>query len=352
MLAGKTYAPILHARSVEVKAFEKLPEPTKDLIFPLVVARPWPNAKHLSKTWEKLTAAFGHRRFAIDIDPFKRHSDSEKPAAAEFRALFDPTDGHNAYYQQVGEIEEAIPTLQFNEGHIEDLGRQLEHASELDRGIVLRLQHGIAEQPVATVRRVIASFPETTIFLDAGWSNDLLGRELWASGIIEAVSESEAEREIVVAGSSFPESFRKLARDEWRADERVMFDNLARRYNSVVLTYGDWGSTRLPRSPTPMGTIPPRIELPRSREWICFRQEGSESYREIASRVLADAAWPADLLIWGTYLIAATAEGLPDGIKGQTAAAAARVNIHLHRQAHFGASGSFGDEDEPFTDDL
>lgn len=350
MLVGKTYAPILHARSVEIKALGELPEATKDLIFPLVVARPWPNGKHLKKTWEKIAGAFGDRRFALDLDAFKRHSGGKQPASAEFDALFEPEDGHRAYFEEIGEIDGAIPTLQLGPGS--NVPRQMERAAHLDRGLVVRLQYGVTPQPIALIREVLAGFEDVAIFVDLGWSDDLLSRELWASGILEAVSEDQVEREIVVAGSSFPESFRRLARDERRADERVVFDSLVQRHNAVVLTYGDWGSTRLSKEPIPMGSIPARIDLPNSREWVCFRKEGDETFQEIAGRAIKDRAWPKDLEIWGTYQIAATAEGVPDSIKGQTKAAAARVNIHLHQQAHFGAPGNFGDKDEPFTDDL
>ncbi len=350
MLVGKTYAPILHARSVEIKALAELPEATKDLIFPLIVARPWPNAKHLRKTWEKLRAAFGTRRFALDLDPYKRSSGAAQPAAAEFDALFDHADGHRAYFEEVASIDEAIPTLQV--GPNSNVEEQLEHAQRLDRGLVLRLQYGATPTPIALARQVAGAMHDVAIFVDLGWSNDLLSRELWASSILEAIAEDHIEREVVVAGSSFPESFRSLARDEIRANERVIFDNLVQRHNAVVLTYGDWGSTRLPKESTPMGSIPPRIDLPNSREWICFRREGEEGFKDIAIRTVTDRSWPRDLRIWGTYQIAATAEGVPDSIKGQTKAAAARVNIHLHQQAHFGAAGNFSDRDEPFSDDL
>lgn len=350
MLAGKTYAPVLHARNVEIKALLELPDATKDLIFPLIVGRPWPNAKHLGMTWRKIQAALGSRRFALDLDPFKRHSGSTSPAAAEFDRLFDPAEGFRAYFEEVASIDSAIPTLQI---HPEvGLADQLVRARELDRGLVLRLQHGVTHDPVTLVRDVMRNFEDLAIFIDLRWSPDLLSRELWASSILEAVAQEESERELVVAGSSFPDSFRSLERDERTAEERLVFDNLVRRHNSVALTYGDWGSTRLPKEPVPMGSIPPRIDLPNRREWICFRRNEQETFQEIAARAVKDRAWPSDLQIWGTYQIAATAEGVPDSIKGQTKAAAARVNIHLHQQAHFGSSGNFSDRDEPFSDDF
>jgi hypothetical protein len=350
MLAGKTYCPILHARVAEIKGLERLPEPTKDLLFPLIVGRPWPNAKHLKKTWEKVIAAFGERRFALDIDPFKKIPTSDKPAAAEFAKLFDPTDGYANYYDEVEGIETAIPVLQLTAGFMPDLVRQLEHVARIDRGVVLRVQRDLCAQPTILVPNVIAAYPEAAVFIDLSWSPDLLGHEMWASAILATFAEGDAEFEIVVAGSSFPEAFKKRARDEISAYERMVFDSLVRRHNSVVLTYGDWGSTRPPRLPVPMGTIPPRIDVPMTREWISFRSEGGEEFDDVARRAVADSMWPSGLNIWGTYMIEGTADGVPDAIRGQAASAAARINIHLHRQAHFGASGSFGDQDEPYTD--
>jgi hypothetical protein len=351
MLAGKTYCPILHARVAEIKGLERLPEPTKELLFPLIVARPWPNANHLSKTWEKVADAFGARRYAVDLDPFKKHSNSDKPAAAEFTALFEPNDGYVSYFDAVEAIgPNAIPVLQLTNGFLPDLDRQIEHAARLDRGLVCRIQRDLCAQPTVLVPQVLAAFPDIVLFLDVGWSQDLLGHELWADRIIATFADGEPEAEIVVAGSSFPEAFRAKPRDTILAQERAVFDNLVRRYNSVVFTYGDWGSTRPPKDPTPMGSIPPRIDLPMAREWISFRSENAEGFEDVAQRVIEDDAWPSNLNIWGTYQIEGTAEGVPDGIKGQAASAAARINIHLHRQAHFGAAGTFGDQDEPYTD--
>lgn len=348
MLAGKTYCPILHTRAAEVKGLQRLPEASKDLLFPLLVARPWPNASHLTKTWEKIEEAFGQRRFALDLDHFKRHSSSVKPAAAEFDALFDPANGYETYYTQISELPSAVPVLQFTGGALPDLAAQVAHADALERGLVLRVQHDHCPHPHGLVASVFDAHPDTVLFVDLGWSPDVLSREVWASTLLSTIDDPE--REIVVAASSFPESFRARPRDEIRAEERVIFDNLVRRHNAIDLIYGDWGSTRLPREPTPMGAIPPRIDLPLSREWVSFRRDGEEDFQDIATRIVNDRSWEITPNIWGAYQIEATADGASGSISGQAAAAAVRVNIHLHRQAHFGAPGSFGEKDEPYTD--
>lgn len=349
MLAGKTYCPILHTRVAELKGLEQLPDSSKDLLFPIIVARPWPNAKKLEKTWEKIAAAFGERRFGLDLDHFMRTPRSDKDAAQEFAALFDPAGGYANYYEQVAKLPFAIPVLQLTNGQIPDLDEQAAHIRAINQGAVLRVTRGSGPHANVVALQVLEAIPDLLVVVDIGWDKDLLSQELWASGIIAAVSDSSPGIEIVVAGSSFPDAFKPLARAEVLAQERAVFEALTRRHNAITLTYGDWGSTRAPREPSPMRIVK-RIDLPLSREWICFRDEGLEDYEQIARRVTSDHAWPTELNIWGTYLIEGTAEGIPGGIRGQAAAAAARINIHLYRQAYFGEPTAVGDGDEPFED--
>lgn len=351
MLANVSYCPVLHTRVAEIKALSQLPASSKDLILPLIVARPWPNANHLAHTWKKVAEAFGPRRFALDLDGFKRGATTDKLAGSEFDALFDVVGAHSNYYELVSSLEHAIPTLQLSAGGVPDLAGQIAYVDAIDQGLVLRLKFGQVAHPIELVRSVLALYPDTMVVIDLGWSPDLLSRELWASGVIAAISDIRPETELVVAGSSFPDTFDRIRdRGEFRANERVVFDNLVRRHNAVALTYGDWGSTREPRDGTVMRTVP-RIDLPLSREWISFRRDGAEDYPDIARRVVKDPLWPKDLNIWGTYAIRSTAESLPGAITGTAAAAAARVNIHLHRQATFGIPGAIQDGDEPYTDD-
>lgn len=356
MLENFSYCPLLHARTQEIKALFQLPAPTKDRLFPLIVARPWPNATLLDRTWEKVAEALGTRRFALDLDPTKRNSGSSKLAAAEFDRLFLEAGGFENYYAVVSQIPSAIPVLRISGGHVTQLEQQAHQIAALDRGVVVRLQYGAVTNPLALVEQVLDLFEDdVSIFVDASWSNDLLSREVWSSQIVQRVTDIRPETELVICGSSFPSSFVDIGdRGVNPVRERYLFDSLVRRHNAAILTYGDWGSTRPPSDPVPMKSVP-RIDLPEASDWISFRRDrdldDDEDYSDIAARVVADAAWPDDLNIWGTYIIECTADGLPGAIKSPAVAAAARINIHLHRQAFFGAAGTVSDGDEPFTDD-
>ncbi len=167
-------------------------------------------------------------------------------------------------------------------------------------------------------------------FVDAGWSRDILGRESWASNIVERIARDHPEIEGCHLGQQLPRLFFANIGDRGtiQVDERFLYNNLVRRHNSATLIYGDWGSTRPPSTEqVPMRNIP-RIDLPTPSQWVSFRRDKEldeeEDYTDIAQRVVADADWPADLDIWGTYTIEWTANGEPGAIRSPATAAAAR----------------------------
>jgi hypothetical protein len=352
LLENIAYCPILHSRVAEVKALLNLPSPTKDRLLPIVASRPWPNAKELARTWGKLSEALGARRFGLDLDRTKFRAATDKPAGYDFDRLFDPVNGFENYYQLVGTIASAIPVLRLNGVGADGIAPQASWIEALDKGVVIRIEHDHVIDPIGIVREALNKLPDITVVIDAGWSLDVLGRELWASRIISEITDKKPETEIIVSASSFPSSFSHIqGRGEKLVDERALYNNLVRRHNAATLIYGDWGSTRPPSPPSPMRNIP-RIDLPMSDEWVFFRQTGAEGYAEIANRMMLDGVWPNNLNIWGTYMIGATAEGAPGSIQSPGTAAAARINIHLHRQSHYGMDGYVNDGDEPFTDDI
>jgi hypothetical protein len=350
MLENASYCPILITRVAEMKALLQLPAASKDHLFPILSARPWQNAKLLSTTWDKISEALGPRRFGLDLDRTRCHFPSTKPAQQDFDELFDPAGGYQNYYEQVANIPNAIPILRSTGGIFDQLDEQINHIVQLDRGLIVRIEHDFTHGPLGAIPPILGKYAEAVIFVDAGWSPDLLGRELWASAAIQVITALAPEAEIVVSGSSFPDEFKNIVlRGSSPVKERFLHSELTRKHNEALLVYGDWGSTR---PPTPMTNVP-RIDLPTSGEWISFRmdKDKGEDYEDIARRAVSDPVWPTGLNIWGTYTIESTAQNLPGAIKSPATAAAARINIHLHRQAHYGTPGVVNDRDEPYTDD-
>lgn len=359
MLGGSRYCPILYSRVSEIKALSNLPSAAKDLIFPLINMRPWPNAKELGRSWEKIGEALGNRRFGLDIDRLKLNAGSVQPASSQFDALFSPINGFSAYYDAVAQINWAVPVFQMLNGALVEVERQKGRILEIDRGAILWLRHDEIQNPSSVIEQLADFLTDNVlIVVDAGWSLDILDRELWVSSIITQISDIYPEIEIVVASSSFPNSFAKFGtRGEATIKERMLYDALVRRHNAANLIYGDWGSTRKPSTEAIPVTNVPRIDIPTTGRWTCVRAEklgigDYQSYVEVALRALEDPDWPSNLEIWGTYFITATSQGLPGTIRSAGNAAAARINIHLYKQAYFGLNDLPGDQDEPYDEDL
>ena len=347
MLDNVHYCPTLHARVAEVKALHQLSGEAKDRLFPIIVWRPWPNALDLGRTADKVGAALNGRRFGLDLDRTKRGA-SLKGAGQAFDALFDPSNGYANYYAFLREIPGAVPVLRPAPVQLQT---QLALIDQLDRGIVVRIEHDASSEMIEVACRIAGEFPDVAVVIDVGWSRDLLGRELWASAIVDQLTEVRPGLELVVSGSSFPDTFAHVhGRGHFPVLERRLHTNLVRRHNAATLIYGDWGSTRPPTIDTVPMRNTPRIDLPFQAEWICYRREDDEGYPELARQLMRDPVWPAELLIWGTYTITCTAEGLPGAIRSPGTAAAARINVHLHRQAYVGAPVVPGDPEEPYVD--
>src|SRR5262249_35142631 len=154
---------------------------TKDLMLPLIVARPWPNGKHLMRTWEKVAEALGERPFAVDLDRERFGQTSPRPANAEFNALFDESNAYANYYNQVAALPFAIPVLRLNPSGVKNLQGQLAHIDRLDRGgFVVRIEHGFPQNSISTLEAILELRQDFVLFLDAGWLRDLLSREVWA----------------------------------------------------------------------------------------------------------------------------------------------------------------------------
>jgi T4 beta protein len=354
------YVPILHARAAEQKAYRELPAPTKDLIFPVFVARPWPNAHQLSTLWERLQEGVAGRRFGVDLDYTRRNKASDRPAQGQFDDLFNPADGFEAYYATIQEIDGSVPVLRSENGEFLDIEQQCARVQEIGRGGFFRIQRQRPASHAAFLNLLDNPIAQgIAVIVDLGWGRDLLLQEAWATEIIGTITNVDPDREIVVCGSSFPDSFQGVPdKADFSILERTAFGDIRGQLNANLF-YGDWGSTRPPAVDSSAMRNIPRIDLSLSTLWRCFRSEKiddedpeseRESYVDIAKRVVTDPAWPNAPKLWGTYAIETTAQDLPGAIRSPGSAAAARINVHLHLQAHHDTPELISQTDEPYTD--
>lgn len=348
-----TYVPVLATRVAELKAVAGLSEVSKNLLTPLFLLRPWPNANELSTAIEKIEESFGDRPFFLSLSRAPIEAKRVKPAHIEFNKLISSEEGYQSYFEFVGQINHASPVLQSEQGFFRDIDRQIEHAKRLNRGLLIHVDvqttRGIAElyRAVSSAKMNGVSF-----LFDTGWGGrDLLGFAAIIVSHIRSLREVIPDPQIIVCGSSFPENFQGMGlRRQFPVFERQLHEQVSRQFNDMYISYGDWGSTRPIRPNTPMNTVR-RIDLPVPNNWICFREGGdNKSYIDLARAVIIDPEWPANLNLWGIYQILATSQGADGAIQGPSAASAVRINIHLHRQIHYDDPTSQGDTDEPYVD--
>lgn len=351
MLEATDYVPILHTRVAEIKAIKNVPTPLKDYIFPIFVLRPWQNASHIDFFWDKVNDAISERPFALDLDGTYELKPG-RTADQEFGALRSPDGGFEQYFNFIREHSNfCVPVIQHRGADADCATRQVERANQLQRGAVYRLPVGSTHALTLLMGQILGEVEQLVVVIDAGWGLNILEHEVWASGVIDRCMEADEPPEFVVSGSSFPNSFSHiLGREELPIRERELFNAVARRHNEAEIIYGDWGSTRPPNSSGGGGEIPARIDWPRLGDWVCFRASDGESYQDMANEVLEEEDWDADHSSWGMYLIQATAEGAPSGIRTPGAAAAARINLHLISQAAHGVH-DWTEDDEPYPDD-
>lgn len=348
MLAGKNYVPILRTRISEVEAFRNLSAEAKELIFPVFLLRPWPNANNLQLTVDRIADALDGHSFGLGLDSEKKFGDNSKNAQKEFDDLFSENQGFANYFQFIADIPGAIPVLQPS-GNADQILIQFGRADDLNRGLIVHQQKGAA-LPISQSLIGLPPMPDDTMFVvDAGWSRDTLQMQSWALQAANQIYDSLPDAEIVVASSSFPDAFGHIVgTDEEPAYEGDVFSAVRTRLQGANTTLGDWGSTR-PSQNGGGGRIPSRIDLPRPNSWQIFRADPSNDsgYAPLAGLATAHAAFASIPECWGKLQVEAT-DGSGTGIKGVKSNTSARINMHMTIKS--GASGGIGQDEQPYVD--
>ncbi len=359
------YIPTIFLRQSELKAVEHLPEYTKDQLTPIFCLKPWATTKYLKQSISKIEKVFGEdRRYFLDIDPFYEVETVKRPAQEEFNDLIEGEGKVQNWIDFLEEHQNASPCIQLYPEAFGALSQQIEAFTGMDRPFLVRLNHGGgAGHNWFDVIDVVCETDHSNFgfVIDLEWSNDLLSRIEWADRLVKRVVDRRGDGvPICVNGSSFPNSFTGVeSGDTAPIVERLAFNNLVSANNRARMIYGDWASSRPPGESIPIKhEIPPRIDLPDNKDWSLFRVRGEDGgFREAAKQAMDSPTYPHGLDIWGTYLIASTAESVsqdkkdPSIITYQRMAAAARINIHLYKQQFFDQVDPAPDTDDEFPED-
>jgi hypothetical protein len=348
------YLPILSISVAEMRALEELPERDKDLLLPFFRLRPWGVSNRLQNTLNRLGDAYGDRPYIADVLPPVPLTGEEREVHRELGALRASAGGYSAWTRFVEERANIIPCVQL--GDLAELQLQIENLYRLGRGLVVYLEPP-AFGRVADIARVIGEITGrgsgVQFILDMGQrGRELLLATAESVGLVRTILRHAPDAVIALSASSFPSDFVGLDRQD--IYERQHFDGVARELPLDRLVYSDRGSARAEKQMGGGGTPAPRVDLPGNLGWEFYRDETdgnrSAGYFAQANACKKSAMWDENLRLWGVQMIERTAGEDSTAIKSPASSAAARINIHLHRQLFYGDPAGLYATDEEWTD--
>jgi hypothetical protein len=350
------YLPILEVRPAEMLALRELPEKDKDLLCPLFSLRPWVSSNKLQNSVDKIRDSFGRRACYLAvgdeelIDPSKRRDVHD-----ELDDLRDASNGYDNWFRYLSQPGRELFRPVAQTTNFEEFPKQVTKLASLGRGLLVRIKNPQPEL-VANLAATISGAAQGTdlvILLDFGkQGHEFANRDGFVRDLIKIVSGILPAATIAVAASSFPEGFTSITKQD--IFERSLYEKVKAAAGSVV--FSDRGSARAEKQLGGGGLPAPRIDFAASREWIFFRDDGAaggtpfQGYQRQAKILMGSGYWDPKLKLWACQMIEKTAVGdEKGGISSPNRSTAARINMHLHRQLHYGDQAGFYDTDEDWV---
>lgn len=354
------YFVTLGIRPAELSGLKELPGTTKDRMTPIVLLAPWLATTPLSRALDKFEESYPARPYFLDVDTYYRMNDKPNDAKELWARLAAKPADLDAWWRFLADRPNANPCLLMAQQPIERVRDQIVWARENDRTFCLRLNlaEGISSGIPQWMHELVSELAnegatDYAIVFEFGWVEEPLLVAVVASGYIGTLfSEIPPAVPVGISCTSFPKDFTRYDGAEVEAfTNRELVAQVQRVTNRPRIVYGDWGTTR-PRTYGHASQPKNRIDYPTDSSWV-FARDGDESvdFQTAASRITESDHWSGDLGIWGEQLIEGTAAGQAFAIDSMPKMYAARINIHLHRQAFYGHLPPPEALDEAWSDD-
>lgn len=351
---NKSYFATLAIRASEMNGLEYLPGSTKDALVPVVLLAPWGASRTLEQAIERFERAYPGRRYVLDIDRDYYPTNASHPAQARWLSLRDPSRRFRNWTLFWRAFPEAVPCLQTEGQSAADLHTQIDDIQGADREFCYRIELFRQTHDINTVISVLVDrgTADFSVILEAGWISDALTLSPTYSGLINgALARLDGRVPIIASCTTIRKDFTRVegvVTDPF--SNRLLLEQIRRGTNRALVVYGDWGSTK-PRDDSFGRTPLPRIDYPCDEKWLLSRSRSKNwDYSAAAAQIVSTPDWNGNLGVWGEELIFATAKNDEFAIDTPAKNVAARVNIHLHRQAHFGQNLSNVVLDEAWVD--
>lgn len=293
----------------------------------------------LQRAREKVLHAVGYRPFTFELD--LTYDPVETAVSAEFEAIRVDNNGLDNWIAFVAETPNAIPCIQVTADPAK-LISQVHALSQLNMGIAVRFpRSGFGAVNAVTKLLDSLGFSDPIIVLDfEQTSYKYLTDVLNAKTLVSNVKAQCPAAWVAISSTSFPSSFKDISSQE--IFEKSFYNSVLAEIDDVSkLIYSDRGSARMPRDGG--GGVPaPRIDIPTLSDWYFHRRELEptakkaerlRAYKAMAEKAIRSENWDRFLNIWGTQMIKLTELGSEYGITSPVKSTAARINIHLFKQA-------------------
>ncbi|XSG82495.1 MAG: beta family protein [Methyloligella sp. ZOD6] len=354
------YLVTLGVRPAELSGLKELPGSTKDRLTPLLLLAPWLATTPLSRALDKFEESYPSRPYFIDVDHYYQVNDKLNEAKAMWERLARKPADLEAWWGLLAKYPNANPCLLMAGQSIERARDQVAWARENDRSFCLRmnLADGIGSGIPQWMPELVENLAEDgatdyAVVFEFGWVEDPLLVAAVVTGYTDTLfSAIPPAIPVAISCTSFPKDFTPYdGIEEEGFSNRALIAQVRRTTNHPRIIYGDWGTTR-PRSYKHASPPKNRIDYPTDNSWIIARdQDESVDFQTAAARITNSDYWSGDLGIWGEQLIEGTAEGQTFALDTMPKMYAARINIHLHRQAFYGDLPPPEALDEEWTDD-
>lgn len=348
------YVPTLAVRASEMNGMEFLPGTSKDRMNPVFLLAPWASSRSLERTIERIERAFYRRHYFLDFDRDYIPSGSDNPAQLEWLELRNPRNCFEAWQNFWLEYPLVMPCLQLDGQDDLQIRAQVEQIQNQDREFCLRIELQRMPMNLGLAVDVLSRMgtADYTVVIEGGWIDEPLVMYASVHGLITGIlARLDGRIPIVVSCTSMLRGFADIeGLGEEGFSNHELLTQLRRSTNRDRVLYGDWGSTR-PREAS-FGQAPfPRIDYATADSWVFARNRAeSWNYRRAAEEMVNSRVWDGGLRIWGERMIRDTAVNPEFAIDTAQKNVAARVNIHLHRQALYGEEIRGIDLDDEWVD--
>ena len=340
----ENYVPTLAIRPSEMRGLEYLPLATKARMTPCVLLAPWSSSRSIGSAIERLEKSFSHGKYFLDIDRDYTMSNPEATAQKELQKISKSEGAFENWCNFVQDYDRVMPCLQLHAQTKDTIQRQIKRFRKNGRTFALRIFRGRTpsnlDEAIAAVSAEGAA--DFVVILEGGWVGDALTLQAWFSGIVkDSLDSIDAQVPIVASCTTMPKAFSQFSgRSQVHFANRSSVAEVQKRHNFRRIVYGDWASTR-PRQRQGGGgvPIPPRIDYPSKDSWWIYRNpDEAWTFQTAAEQLVTDSnVWDGSTGQWGEQMISETAVSEHLGIDTPQKNVAVRVNLHLYRQAYFGA---------------